>query len=97
MEGSVRALLRGRAQPCSAAERPEQARGETRATPEESGAGGSLDDIKGSPRGCRGIPKQMKSLTGCWVSELGEEPWGCPFGPDFREAPEEEREKETGS
>lgn len=57
MEGSVRALLRGRAQPCGAAERPEQARGETRATPDESGAGGSLDDIKGSPRGCRGIPK----------------------------------------
>ena len=57
MEGSVRALLRGRAQPCGAAKRPEQARGETRALPEESGAGGSLDDIEGSPRGRRGIPK----------------------------------------
>ena len=51
MEGSVRALLRGRAQPCSAAKWPEQARGETRTTPEESGADGSLDDIEGSPRG----------------------------------------------
>ena len=62
MEGSVRALLRGRAQPCGAAKRPEQARSETRAIPEESGAGGSLDETEGSPRGQGGAPKEMEGL-----------------------------------
>lgn len=80
MEGNVRALLRGRAQPCSAAKWLEQARGEARATPEESGAGGSLDDIEGSPRGRGGIPKSTEVLSwmlGVWAGggDLGMSFW----------------------